>query len=46
MTAPTPENELERIEELKKYDILDTLPEQSYNDVVAIHHLFVIHLLP
>ena len=33
---PLPPNEVERLEALRDYHILDTLPEQSYNDIVAI----------
>ena len=33
---PTPNNELARLEKLNDYDILDTLPEQSYEDLTKI----------
>lgn len=34
MTAILPENESERLRALSKYAILDTLPEQAYDDIV------------
>jgi signal transduction histidine kinase/ActR/RegA family two-component response regulator len=34
--APIPENESERLRELREYDILDSLPEQSYDDLTSI----------
>lgn len=34
MTAPLPENESERLRVLNDYAILDTLPEQAYDDIV------------
>lgn len=36
MKAPTPKNEKSRLLELKKYDIMDTLPEQSYDDITKL----------
>lgn len=32
----TPENEKERLESLAQYNILDTLPEQAFDDITAI----------
>ena len=34
--APLPSNESERLATLQSYHILDTLPEQEYDDIVAI----------
>jgi diguanylate cyclase (GGDEF)-like protein len=34
MIAPLPENESERLKVLNEYAILDTLPEQAYDDIV------------
>ena len=34
MNAPLPENEPERLRVLNEYGILDTLPEQAYDDIV------------
>ena len=34
--APLPSNESERLATLQSYQILDTLPEQEYDDIVAI----------
>ena len=34
--APLPNNEPERLATLHGYDILDTLPEQEYDDIVGI----------
>ena len=36
MEAALPENEPERMRALRKYDILDTLPEQEYEDIVQM----------
>ncbi len=36
MPAPIPENESSRLEALRHYHILDTLPEASYNDIVRL----------
>lgn len=34
--APIPENDIERLATLRRYSILDTLPEQSYEDLTAL----------
>ncbi len=34
--APIPENDTERLATLRRYSILDTLPEQSYEDLTAL----------
>lgn len=34
--VPIPANESQRLEALRKYHVLDTLPEQSYNDLTTI----------
>jgi PAS domain S-box-containing protein len=34
--APIPENEAERIATLRSYGVLDTLPEQSYEDITKL----------
>ena len=36
MTAPLPIDEDARLENLESYDILDTLPEQAYDDIVRL----------
>ena len=33
---PIPDNDVERLETLRKYSILDTLPEQGYEDLIAL----------
>lgn len=35
-SAPIPENEADRVATLRSYDILDTLPEQSYEDITKL----------
>ncbi|WP_315982918.1 hypothetical protein [Aliamphritea spongicola] len=35
-TFPLPENESERLLALEDYDILDTLPEQAYDDIARL----------
>ncbi len=35
-TVPLPENEAERLKALADYDILDTLPEQAFDDLTAL----------
>ena len=35
-SAPIPNNEQDRIEALESYNILDTLPEKEYNDIVKL----------
>lgn len=34
--SPLPENESERLAALRKYEILDTAPEQDFNDIVEL----------
>jgi len=34
--APLPENERQRLETLERYQILDTLPEQAYDDIALL----------
>ncbi|MFT5433385.1 MAG: signal transduction histidine kinase [Myxococcota bacterium] len=34
--APTPENEVERLAALRSYEILDSLPEQPFDDLTAL----------
>ena len=36
MKAPIPENEAQRLAALRDYHILDTAPEQTYDDIVAL----------
>ena len=36
MPAPFPTDEIERLRALRDYDILDTLPEQEYQDIVQL----------
>lgn len=36
MTAPVPENEAARLEALRQYEILDTDPEESFNDLTRL----------
>jgi GAF domain-containing protein len=36
IVAPLPDNEYARLRELKKYDVLDTGMEKSFNDIVEI----------
>lgn len=36
MKAPLPEREAERLQALERYDILDTLPEQSFDDLTYL----------
>lgn len=36
MKAPLPHNEMERLEALRRYEILDTLPEQIFDDLVLL----------
>jgi PAS domain S-box-containing protein len=36
MKAPLPENEAERLEALASYDVLDTSPEQSFDDLTLL----------
>ena len=36
MTAPLPENESERLAALRSYEVLDTLPEQSFDDLTRL----------
>lgn len=37
--APLPENELERLQALARYNILDTLPEEDFDDLTTDHYL-------
>ena len=39
IAADQPENEAGRLEELKSFDILDTLPEQAYDDITFLASL-------
>lgn len=36
MSYPLPENEQRRLEALRRYDVLDTSPEQAFDDIAAI----------
>ncbi len=36
VTAPLPANEAERLAELGTYDVIDTLPEQAYDDITYL----------
>lgn len=36
MIAPLPGDETARLGDLKSYGILDTLPEQAYDDIVRL----------
>ena len=36
MKAPLPDNEVARLEALRQYEILDTAPEQSFDDITKI----------
>jgi GAF domain-containing protein len=36
MKAPPPENEAARLEALRRYDILDTFPEQAFDDLTRL----------
>lgn len=36
MKAPLPENEIDRLEALRRYEIMDTLAEQSYDDLTRL----------
>ncbi len=36
MSAPIPENETQRLEELDSYQILDTMSEQAFDDITAL----------
>jgi len=36
MSAPLPENEKQRLEALRQYDVLDTAPEQAFEDLTLL----------
>ncbi len=36
MKAPRPENDVSRIEALRRYQILDTAPEKAFNDIIEL----------
>lgn len=36
MTAPLPRNEAERLDALDRYNILDTLPEQDFDNLALM----------
>ena len=36
MIAPLPSNEAGRLDALKRYDILDTAPEQAFDDITLL----------
>jgi len=36
LSAPLPENEPRRLDALRSFEILDTLPEQGYDDIVTV----------
>ena len=35
-SAPKPKNESDRIRKLEEYSVLDTLPEQDYDDITRL----------
>lgn len=36
LAAPLPTNEVQRLEALRSFDVLDTLPEQAYDDIALL----------
>ena len=36
MTIPLPENEIDRLKALRRYQILDTLPEKDFDDITSL----------